>query len=181
MIKKYTKQTLTDVRGPITVVSGKNRRLTFIECPNDISSMIDLGKIADLVLLMVDGSFGFEMETFEFLNVLQTHGFPRVLGIVTHLDAFKESKLLRHTKKALKQRFWTEIYQGAKVFNIPGLSNGKYPKSEVTNGGLYISRMKTRPLTWRNTHPFVLVDRLEDITDPKKIDEDPNCKREVSL
>ena len=39
MIKKYTKQTLTDVRGPITVVSGKNRRLTFIECPNDISSM----------------------------------------------------------------------------------------------------------------------------------------------
>lgn len=33
--------------------------------------MIDLGKIADLVLLMIDGSFGFEMETFEFLNVLQ--------------------------------------------------------------------------------------------------------------
>lgn len=59
------------MRGPITVVSGKNRRLTFIECPNDISSMIDLGKIADLVLLMIDGSFGFEMETFEFLNVLQ--------------------------------------------------------------------------------------------------------------
>lgn len=68
MIKKYTKQTLTDVRGPITVVSGKNRRLTFIECPNDISGMIDVGKIADLVLLMVDGSFGFEMETFEFLK-----------------------------------------------------------------------------------------------------------------
>ena len=60
-----------DVKGPITVVSSKKRRLTFIECPNDISSMIDLGKIADLVLLMVDGSFGFEMETFEFLNVLQ--------------------------------------------------------------------------------------------------------------
>ena len=52
-------------------MSGKKRRLTFIECPNDISSMIDLGKIADLVLLMVDGSFGFEMETFEFLNVVQ--------------------------------------------------------------------------------------------------------------
>ena len=125
MIKKYTKQTLTDVRGPITVVSGKNRRLTFIECPNDISGMIDLGKIADLVLLLVDGSFGFEMETFEFLNVLQTHGFPRVLGIVTHLDAFKENKQLKNTKKIIKNRFWTEIYQGAKVFNIPGLSNGK--------------------------------------------------------
>ena len=89
--------------------------------------MIDLGKIADLVLLLVDGSFGFEMETFEFLNVLQTHGIPRVLGIVTHLDAFKENKQLKNTKKIIKNRFWTEIYQGAKVFNIPGLSNGKVP------------------------------------------------------
>ena len=100
---------------------------------------------------------------------------------MTHLDAFKENKTLRHRKKAIKQRFWTEVYQGAKVFNIPGLSNGKYPKTEVQNICLYISRMKTRPLTWRNTHPFLLVDRMEDITDPKRIDENPNCKRELSL
>lgn len=101
--------------------------------------------------------------------------------MVTHLDAFKENKTLRHRKKAIKQRFWTEVYQGAKVFNIPGLSNGKYPKTEVQNICLYISRMKTRPLTWRNTHPFLLVDRMEDITDPKRIDENPNCKRDLSL
>ncbi len=28
---------------------GKKRRLTFIECNNDINSMIDLAKVADLV------------------------------------------------------------------------------------------------------------------------------------
>ena len=33
--------------------------------------MIDAAKYADLVLLMIDGGFGFEMETFEFLNLLQ--------------------------------------------------------------------------------------------------------------
>jgi hypothetical protein len=33
--------------------------------------MLDAAKCADLVLLLVDGSFGFEMETFEFLNLLQ--------------------------------------------------------------------------------------------------------------
>ena len=33
--------------------------------------MIDAAKYADLVLLLVDASFGFEMETFEFLNILQ--------------------------------------------------------------------------------------------------------------
>jgi len=61
LVRRYTKQTLNDIRGPVTVVSGKRRRLTLIECNNDLSSMIDVGKVADLVLLMIDGSFGFEM------------------------------------------------------------------------------------------------------------------------
>ena len=30
-------------------------------------------QVADLVLLLVDASFGFEMETFEFLNILQVY------------------------------------------------------------------------------------------------------------
>ena len=63
------------------------------------------------VLLLVDASFGFEMETFELLNILQTHGFPKVIGVLTHLDLFKHSKSLKKTKKRLKQRFWTEVYQ----------------------------------------------------------------------
>jgi hypothetical protein len=49
-----------------------------MECPNDLNAMCDIAKTADLILLLIDGSFGFEMETFEFLNVAQTHGFPKV-------------------------------------------------------------------------------------------------------
>ena len=60
------------------------------------------------VLLLVDASFGFEMETFE---ILQVHGFPRVMGVLTHLDMMKDNKSLKKTKKRLKHRFWTEIYQ----------------------------------------------------------------------
>eukprot|EP00960_Hanusia_phi_P026321 746193-Hanusia_phi.AAC.6 len=47
-------------------------------------------------------SFGFEMETFEFLNILQAHGFPKILGILTHLDHFRDNKKLRKTKKRMK-------------------------------------------------------------------------------
>jgi ribosome biogenesis protein BMS1 len=61
LVKRYTKHSLSQPQGPITVVSGKTRRITFIECGNDLNSMIDLGKVVDLVLLMIDGSFGFEM------------------------------------------------------------------------------------------------------------------------
>lgn len=46
---------LKESTGPITVVSSKNRRITFQECPDDLCGMVDLAKVADLVLLVVDG------------------------------------------------------------------------------------------------------------------------------
>jgi ribosome biogenesis protein BMS1 len=219
LVKKYTRHNVSEIKGPITVVTGKLRRVTFYECPNDINAMIDLAKIADLVMLTVDGSFGFEMETFEFLNILQTHGFPKVMGVLTHLDGFRDGKKLQRTKKVsgfaivmkplsnyvgliclcgdrsrmlhvirfvfsaqeLKHRFWAEIHEGAKLFYLSGVSHGSYPKTEVHNLALYISRMKFRPLIWRNTHPFVLADRLEDMTNPAEVTADPLCDRRIAL
>jgi ribosome biogenesis protein BMS1 len=80
--------------------------------------MVDLAKIADLALLVIDASIGFELETFEFISLLQNHGFPCVMGVLTHLDEFKENKALRKIKKAMKKRFWTEVYEGAKLFYL---------------------------------------------------------------
>ncbi|KAH0728391.1 hypothetical protein KY284_004256 [Solanum tuberosum] len=63
LVKHYTKQNLPEVRGPIIIVSGKQRRLQFVECPNDINGMIDAAKFADLALLLIDGSYVFEMNS----------------------------------------------------------------------------------------------------------------------
>lgn len=68
LVRRYAKQTLSETKGPITVVAGKKRRLTFIECNNDLNSMVDIGKVADLVLLMIDGSYGFEMVRVSLSN-----------------------------------------------------------------------------------------------------------------
>lgn len=92
--------------------------------------MIDVSKIADLVekskfyvkncrkiveilqvLLLIDASFGLEMETFEFLNICQVHGMPKVIGVLTHLDLITNPTKVKKTKKTLKHRFWTEVYQ----------------------------------------------------------------------
>ncbi|RYY31235.1 hypothetical protein EON62_06485, partial [archaeon] len=214
LVKRYTRHNLNDVKGPITVVTNKNRRVTFFECPNDLNAMIDLAKIADLALLTIDGSFGFEMETFEFLNIMQTHGFPKVMGVLTHLDHFRDNKRLRRTKKVrcrvaalprgmlalrhscthstwprrlprmlqdLKARFWAELYDGAKLFYLSGVSNGSYNKTEIHNLSLYISRIKFRPLVWRNTHSYVLADRMEDITDPATLASNPAADRRMAL
>jgi len=73
LVKHYTRHKINSVNGTITLRSGKNARVTFIECPNDINGMIDLAKVADLCLTLVDASVGFEMQTFEFLSILQVN------------------------------------------------------------------------------------------------------------
>lgn len=34
---------------------------------------------------------------------------------------------------------------------------------------------------WRNTHPYVLIDRHEDITHPNVTDKDPTCGRSITF
>eukprot|EP00842_Homolaphlyctis_polyrhiza_P003332 jgi/Hompol1/39/HPOL_000833-RA len=103
------------------------------------------------------------------------------MGVLTHLDKFKDNKRQRKTKKRLKQRFWTEIYQGAKLFYLSGIINGQYPKTEILNLSRFISVMKFRPLIWRNTHPYLLVDRVEDVTDPELVRVQPKTDRTVTV
>ena len=145
--------------------------------------MIDVSKIADIVLLMIDGNFGFEMETLEFLNVLSASGMPgNVFGILTHLDLFRKPSTLKDAKKRLKHRFWGELYQGAKLFYLSGVINGRYPDREVHNLSRFISVMKNpRPLVWRNSHPYCIADRFLDVTPPAQIEEDPKCDRTIAL
>ncbi|CAK9054473.1 unnamed protein product [Durusdinium trenchii] len=150
----------------VTLVSGRHRRLTIIECPQAMSAMLDLAKIADLVLLLIDASYGFELETFEFINILQVHGFPRVIGVLTHLDSFKENKQLRKVKKSMKHRFWAELYDGAKLFYLSGLQYGRYHRLEIQNLARFIAVQKAPLLSWRQSHPYVLALRWEDQTDP---------------
>nr|XP_018267214.1 ribosome biogenesis protein BMS1 [Kwoniella dejecticola CBS 10117]OBR89372.1 ribosome biogenesis protein BMS1 [Kwoniella dejecticola CBS 10117] len=168
LVRRYTKHNLNSPQGPITVVSGKTRRITFIECGNDLNSMIDLGKVVDL-------------ETFEFLNILQSHGFPKVIGLLTHLDLIKKASTLKDTKKRLKHRFWTEIYQGAKLFSLSGVMNGRYPDAEINLLSRFISVMKFRPLVFRNQHPYLLADRIQDMTSRELIRENPKIDRTITL
>ena len=126
------------------------------------------------------------------------------MGVLTHLDMFKNNKQLKRTKKVLKHRFWTEVYQGAKLFYFSGLIHYSYPKHEIKNLGRFISVMKFRPLLWRSTHPYVLgttprphvlpssslfnlcnfpvsVDRIEDVTPASVLHGNPKSNRTVCL
>merc|ERR1719171_1405396 len=100
---------------------------------------------------MIDGSFGFEMETFEFLNMLMVHGMPRILGVRTQ-------KQVRRRKKELKTRFRSEIAARANLFNFSGISRDYYPQREVINLARFLSVLKPKVIRWRNSHPSLLAD-----------------------
>ena len=110
----------------------------------------------------------------------QVHGFPRVIGVLTHLDSFRNPTTLRRVKKQLKQRFWTDIYEGCKLFYLSGLKHNRYPKAEVANLARFISVLNFRPLVWRNSHPSVLADRVEDTTPPELL-QDPSVPRQLVM
>uniref|UniRef100_A0A915LWA4 Bms1-type G domain-containing protein n=1 Tax=Meloidogyne javanica TaxID=6303 RepID=A0A915LWA4_MELJA len=178
LIKNYVRQSITEIKGPVTIVTSKKRRVTFFEVPNDINAMVDAAKVADLVLILIDASFGFEIEVFEFTNICQVHGMPKIMGVLTHMDKVKKNQL-KSVKKKLKQRFWTELYPGAKLFYLTGMKHNKYLRHEIKNLGRFISVAKLRPILWRNSHPYLACDKVEDLTDPESINQDPKIARKV--
>lgn len=125
LIKNFARQNIAVVKGPITVVVGKKVRLTFLECGCDINSMLDTAKIADVVLMMVNVRVGLEMYHFEFINMVQVHGMPRVIPVLNHLDTFKDTSSSRSQRRKIKHRLWTDI--NSKIFL---LTRFQYKKCE---------------------------------------------------
>ena len=181
MVRFYANRNLTKVNGPITVVAGRSRRITFLECPNTLSAMCDVAKTADLILLMVDGSFGFEMETFEFLNIAQIHGFPRIIGVVSHLDTLANNKALKRRKKFLRHRFWHEVADGAKMLCLSPMQGNSYRGTDVLKLHQLLICVNPKIQQWRNTHSCVLVDRHEDVTNPDLVAQEPNMSRTIAM
>lgn len=73
------------------------------------------------------------------------------------------------------------IDQNSNTISSPNSFIGRYSKREVHNLARFISVMKHHPLSWRTAHPYVLVDRLEDVTPPEKIRLNNKCDRNITL
>jgi ribosome biogenesis protein BMS1 len=69
---------------------------------------------------MINASSGFEMETFEFINILQVNGMPKVKAVLTHLDKLPKAKM-KSTKRLMKHRLWTELYKVPPLPSTPYL------------------------------------------------------------
>ena len=101
------------------------------------------------------------METFEFLSVLQIHGFPRLLGVATHMDYLRENKQKKKMKKELRKRFEVEVPPESKLFFVKNLKKGLYDFKDIHNLSRFISVIIPREMEFKKKHPHLLVDRVE--------------------
>eukprot|EP00746_Dinoflagellata_sp_MGD_P154651 gnl/MRDRNA2_/MRDRNA2_84957_c0_seq1.p1 gnl/MRDRNA2_/MRDRNA2_84957_c0~~gnl/MRDRNA2_/MRDRNA2_84957_c0_seq1.p1 ORF type:complete len:744 (-),score=-25.81 gnl/MRDRNA2_/MRDRNA2_84957_c0_seq1:52-2283(-) len=181
-ISKYLQNKMHNaIVGPQNIFCVNKRRLTFFECPEDIYGMIDCSKVADLVISIISGVSGFEMETFEFLGILRATGFPRVIGIITHLDSISKSTSLKTVKNRLKHRFWVDLYRAAKIFYLNNIVNGLYMKKDINNLTKFITFLHCRGLSWRKTHPYLLVDKVKDISDVNDVTHNPRTNHLIAF
>ena len=161
LVKYYTNQNITSFKGSITVRNSKNQRLTFIECPNDISSLDDCSKIVDVAILLIDARVGFEMETFEFISLLKNHGFTQIMGVITHMDDFRQNKSLSKYKKQIKKRFIKDATDKSKLFYLFGIKNNLYIKLQLHTMARYLKVIKPNQPGFRINHPYIFCDRYD--------------------
>ena len=161
LVKYYTNQNINSFKGSITVRNSKNQRLTFIECPNDISSLDDCSKIVDVAILLIDARVGFEMETFEFISLLKNHGFTQIVGVITHMDDFRQNKSLSKYKKQIKKRFIKDATDRSKLFYLFGIKNNLYIKLQLHTMARYLKIIKPNQPGFRINHPYIFCDRYD--------------------
>lgn len=116
LVNHYTQHNISNMGGPITDISGKKLQLQLVECSNDMDSMTDATKFVGFVLLLIDGCYSFETETFELLNILQVHRFPKVISAITYFYSNDvKNKGLHEIIKLFMHQYilgWSLIWQG---------------------------------------------------------------------
>jgi hypothetical protein len=114
-------------------ITKNKKQYIILEGLPDIVSIATLSKISDVVVILIDGFFGLELEIFEFMDFIKTDKKIKVFFAATHLDLFKNWKSLKKAKKRLKDLLLKQ-YNFVKIFFIGGINiqNRYYPK-EIEN------------------------------------------------
>ncbi len=87
------------------------------------------------------------------------------MGVLTHLDYFRDNKQLKKTRKKFKKRFEYEVGGNSKLFPLSKWDKGTYPKIEVAKLARYIGTAKPPAFPWRLSHPYLLIDRWQPAED----------------
>lgn len=162
IVNHYTKIKNWDPSMTISILNPKGDMNFFFENISDILSIINCIKVSDLIISIIDGFFGLEMETFETLSIIKKSKFKRYVFILTHLDLFKTWKALKKAKKRIKDRILKEIDRKCKIFYFSGMRNENvYFTGEIKNLTRYLSKIKSQNKPTSGFQDIALISKIE--------------------
>ena len=163
IITHYTKRKQLSVTNMISILSSEGERIFFIENIADTFSFVHSLNFSELVILLIDGFFGVELETFETITLVKNSNLKRYIFILTHLDLFKTWKSLKKAKKRIKDRLNKETEGNCKIFYFSGIREDNiYFFGEIKNLTRYLNRVKLSYLnSFQGISNYAIITRMD--------------------
>ncbi|KAM0688477.1 Glycoside hydrolase 2 Mannanase beta-galactosidase [Conglomerata obtusa] len=133
-------------------ISTNARKFTLHNAKPTLETYIDCVKTSDIVVLTISGT-SLELETFEIISLLKAHGLCKI--VIAYDFNLKEK---RRSLKTIKKRLWREVAGGLKLYDIN-------LESDIKKLARDIVQMKVRPLQWRCSNSYVVLDRVRECDD----------------
>lgn len=154
IVNHFTKVKKWICSGVISILNSNGEVLIVVENNSDILSIVNCTTFSDLIVSVIDGFLGLELEIFETILLAKKSGLKRYVFLLTHLDLFKTWKSLKKAKKRIKDRLVKETNGNCKIFYISGVkTDNLYFPGEIKNFTRYLVKVRTNynsPLIFQN-------------------------------
>lgn len=141
-------------RAPSTLYLEKfKQKFTFLSVERDVTQILEACKVADILVM----GYSAEEEVDEYgelcLACIQAQGVPSVASVVVGLDPLPQKKKAE-VKKALVSYIADFFPDDQKLFTVDN-------DLETLNLLRHLSITHTKPILWRDRHPYMAVEQLE--------------------
>jgi len=144
--------------------------VTYITTELDVMSVLDVTKVADIVLLLVDASSDELISDLgaTCLSAMKAQGCPDILCCIQGLDEFS-GKALFDRRKTIGRIFETEVFSSVKVLECSVGNNDKMNElsrnSSVSNICRQICAISPKDIGWRSIRTYLLGQTYEMVED----------------
>ena len=142
--------------GMVTCISTRYKhKYSVVECPRDLFCILEMTKIADLVVFVMSTADVPDEFGEQTLSAIRAFGMPSCIGIVQGLEAVPAKKK-NDVKKAYLKYFTTNFNEQDKLFSLESAQDTQMFLRHVAN-------MKRKNLQWREARGYVVADSIEHV------------------
>lgn len=126
--------------------------MTLFACPRELVPVLDIAKVADLIVYAFDVEQGIDDDGLQILNLLIHQGMPTAMGVLLGSENVPLKK--RHeVKKAVSEAFCRQFAEEPRVVPVDNITDAE----QLVR---FASQQKLRDI-WRDRRPYMLVEQFQ--------------------